>query len=54
MKVKDFFRILKFLRKTNTCLILKDDLELKMFGDYNEDMEKFHDVLMSVNIKYKQ
>lgn len=53
MKVRDLFRVIKFLRNTDSCIILRDDLLLSQFGKYSDTMMKFNDAIMHISIKDK-
>ena len=51
MKIKEIYNIIKFVRKSNSCLILRNDLQLSSFGDFDDTMMKFHDKIMHISIK---
>ena len=51
MKIKELYNIFKFLRKSKSCLILKDDLELKPLGEIDDKMMNFNDEIMKISIK---
>ncbi len=51
MKIKELFRIIKFIRKSNSCLILRNDLQLSSFGDFDDTMIKYHDSIMKTSFK---
>lgn len=53
MSIKELYNIFKFLRKTDSCIILRDDLLLSQFGKYSSTMLKFHDAIMNISIKDK-
>lgn len=49
MKIKELVEMLCFLRKCKSCIVLKDNLQLRMFGDYNETMLYFHNEIMKIS-----
>lgn len=51
MRVRELLKVLKFLREEKSCLILRHDLQLGMFGEPDDTMMKFHDRIMGINIK---
>lgn len=53
MGIKEIYNILKFLKNCKSCIILKDDLVMRQFGEYNETMLKFNDAIMHISIKDK-
>jgi hypothetical protein len=50
MNIKEIFRIIKFLRKRKTCIVLDDSLELAQFGEYNDTMNRFSNRIMHINL----
>lgn len=51
MNIKEIYNIIKFIRKSNSCLILRNDLWLSSFGDYDDTMMKYHDCIMKTSFK---
>ena len=51
MNIKEIYNIIKFIRKSNSCLILRNDLQLGSFGYLDDTMLKFHDEIMKISIK---
>lgn len=51
MNIKEIYNIIKFIRKSNSCLILRNDLQLGSFGYLDDTMMKFHDCIMKTSIK---
>lgn len=51
MKIKEIYNIIKFIRKSKSCLILRNDLQLQSFGYMDDTMIKFHDSIMNISIK---
>lgn len=51
MNIKEIYNIIKFIRKSNSCLILRNDLQLRSFGYLDDTMMKFHDCIMKTSIK---
>ena len=50
MNIKEIFRIVKFLWKKKSCIVLDDNLEMKHFGKRDETMYKFGDRIMHINL----
>jgi hypothetical protein len=53
MKIKDLFAIIKFVWKSQSCIILRHDFQLSEFGDLDDKMWKLHDGIMHISIKDK-
>ena len=51
MNIKEIFRIIKFLWKKKSCIVLDDNLELAQFGEYNDTMNRFNDRIMHISLK---
>lgn len=51
MKIKEIYKIFRFLRKSKSCLILKDDFQLGFFGETDEKMMKFNEEILKISIK---
>ena len=51
MRLKDFYNILKFLRKTESCIIVRHDLTLSTFGKTDDVMKMFKDSIMHIQVK---
>ena len=51
MNIKEIYNIIKFIRKSNSCLIIRNDLQLGSFGYLDDTMMKFHDCIMKTSIK---
>lgn len=49
MKIKELFEIYKFIKKSKGCIILKDNLELRLFGEVSDKLMYFRDVIMQNN-----
>jgi len=53
MKIKELVEILCFLRKCKSCIVIKDNLQLRMFGEYNETTLNFNNEIMKNSIEQK-
>ncbi len=51
MKFKDIYNIFKFIKNTESCIILRHDLQLECFGNCDDTMLKFNDEIMKISIK---
>lgn len=50
MNIKEIFRIIKFLWKHKSCIVIDDNLEMSHFGKRNKTLNKFGDRIMLINI----
>lgn len=50
MNIKEIFRIIKFLWKKKSCIVLDDYLVMEHFGKSDETMYKFGDRIMHINL----
>ena len=50
MNIKEIFRIIKFLWKKKSCIVIDDNLEMSKFGNRNKTLNKFGDRIMLINI----
>lgn len=51
MKISELFKIIKFLRKTRGCVILKDDLGLKTFGTQTNILTQYRDLIFNITFR---
>lgn len=50
MSIKEIFNIIKFIRKSDSCVILNGDLELRYFGKENKILQRFENRIMLISL----
>lgn len=50
MSIKEIFNIIKFIRKSDSCVILNGDLELRYFGKENKILQRFENQIMLISL----
>lgn len=53
MRIKEIFKIIHFLKRHKSCIILDDNLELRQFGENDKTLDKFSDKIMLISL-YEQ
>lgn len=46
MKIKDIIALISFLRKSNGCIVMDDDLNLCTFGTKTPQIKQCNDIIM--------
>lgn len=50
MMIKEIFKIYNFIKNNRGCIILKDDLEIGLFGKISDQLMHFYDVIMNTSV----
>lgn len=51
MGIKEIFRLIKFLWKSDSCVVLKDNLVLSYFGKEEKTLRKFENRIMLISLR---
>ena len=51
MSISEIIRLIKFARKSQGCVVLRDDLTLHTFGDRDEKLASYEELIMRTRFK---
>ena len=51
MGIREIFRLIKFLRKSDSCVVLKDNLVLQYFGKEDKTLQRFENRIMLISLR---
>ena len=50
MKIGEITNIIKILRGTKSCIVIKDSLQLQSFGEKDSVVDEFEDKIMHIRL----
>lgn len=52
MSIKELFFLIKYVRKSKSCLVLKDNLVIAYFGERNKKLDFYQELIMKVHYEH--